>query len=240
MKKVLVLEDNAAVLKHISSIIKKTDMKAAVFPIDNISDAYRCATEKTMDLFIVDIILDRNQPNDSSGLRFIENIRQIKHYSFTPIIVVTALEDSRLYTYEKLHCYSFVEKPFEEERLKRLVEEALCFPGIDENRKTLYFRKDGIIQTVERESIVYVESVNHVLHIHTNCKDVMRIPYMTIGKLMEEADSNDFIQCSRSTVINKRYIHNLDITNRVIQLKDEMGRVEIGVMYKNRLKEVFG
>lgn len=213
-------------------------MKVMVFPVDNIRDAYQCAAEKTLDLFIVDIILDRSQTNDSSGLKFIEHIRQIKHYSFTPVIVVTALEDSRLYTYEKLHCYGFVEKPFDEDHLKRLAEEALRFPGINEKRKTLYFRKDGIIQAVERESIVYVESINHVLHIHTNRKDVMRIPYMTIAKLIEEADSNDFIQCSRNTVINKRYIHNLDITNRIIQLKGEMGRVEIGIMYKNQVKEL--
>ena len=44
-------------------------------------------------------------------------------------------------------------------------------------------------------------------------------------------DSDDFIQCIRSAVVNRCYIHNVDITNRVIQLKNRMGTVEIGVMY---------
>ena len=48
-----------------------------------------------------------------------------------------------------------------------------------------------------------------------------------------------FIQCSRSVVVNTDYIHNVDITNRVIQLKKQVGTVEIGIMYKKELRERF-
>ena len=118
-----------------------------------------------------------------------------------------------------------------------IVEQALNFPGFSKD-KTLYFQKDGITLAVEREDIVYVESVNRVLHIYTRQSDVMRILYITLKKLLDEADSQDFLQCSRSTIVNRKYIHNVDFTNRVIQLKNGMGRVDIGITFRSNLKEI--
>lgn len=239
MKKVLILEDNALVRGHLTEIVRGIGIGTEVFSFDNVKDACWCAMQCTIDLFIIDVMLDTSRPGDTSGLSFVENIRQIKSYGFTPVIIVTSLYDEKLVTYEELHCYSFLEKPFDEGRLKRQIEEALAFPGIDNKAKILKFQKDGIILAIEREYIVYVESVRHVLNIHTTRDDVMCIPYRTIKDFLEKADSNDFIQCSRCAVINRRYVYNVDLTNRVIQLKEGMGRVDIGVMYRNRIKEMF-
>lgn len=239
MKNILVLEDNPAVLEHIFNIIQEIDTKNRVYSFDNTKDAYQCALEKVIDLFVIDIILDTSSPGDSSGLKFVDNIRQIGRYGFVPIIFVTSLEDAKLYAYENLHCYSFIEKPFSVERMKQVVEQCLKFPGNIDKKKTLYFRKDGIILAVEREAIVYVESIHHILRIHTQNKDVMNIPYITIKKILDEVDSSDFVQCSRNTVINKRFIQNVDITNRIIQLKYNLGRVDIGIKYKKSMREIF-
>ena len=239
MKKVLILEDNADMLKYLFDIVQKVNVKTSVFSFDNVVSAYQCALKRTIDLFIIDLILDMHRPGDTSGLNFVEDIRRLKCYGFTPVIIVTALQDEKLVTYEKLHCYSFVEKPFDEDRLKEVIEEALAFPGTGNGTKILKFRKEGIILAVDREHIVYVESINHILHIHTIYGDVMQIPYKTIKGFLEEADSNDFLQCSRSTVINRRFVHNVDFVNRVIQFQKSMGRVDIGIMYKNQIKEMF-
>ena len=239
MKKVLILEDNAVMLEHLSDIVQEIGIKTTVFLFDNASEAGQCALKHTIDLFIIDIILDTHKPGDTSGLSFVEDIRSVKRYGFTPVIIVTSLYDEKLVTYEEFHCYSFIEKPFDEGRMKRLIEEALAFPGTDNRTKLMKFRKDGIILTVEREQIVYVESVSHVLHIHTAYDDIIHIPYRTIKGFLEEADSDNFIQCSRNTVINRKFIHNIDLTNRVVQFQKGMGRVDIGVMYKNRIKEMF-
>ncbi|MCI9439375.1 MAG: response regulator transcription factor [Lachnospiraceae bacterium] len=238
MKKVLILEDDPIILEHLSSIVQEIDIKTTVFMFNNTKDASQCLLKHTIDLFIVDIILDTHKPGDISGLSFVEAIRCITIYGFTPVIIVTSLYDEKMVTYEELHCYSFIEKPFDKGRLKKLIEKALAFPGISRT-KLLKFHKDGIIFAIEREHIVYVESANHILHIHTTNNDVMHIPYKTIKGFLEEVDSNDFIQCSRSTVINRRFVHNVDMTNRVIQLQKDMGRVDIGIMYKNQVKEMF-
>ncbi|MGN0341484.1 MAG: LytR/AlgR family response regulator transcription factor [Roseburia sp.] len=238
MKKILVLEDNQVTMECIKSLISEIDIKNAIFACPNVKDAYQIALEKDIDLFIVDIILDTGTPGDSSGLKFVDSIRKIERYAFVPVIFVSSLEDERLYTYEKLHCYSFIEKPFDPDKLKELVKKCLSFPTAEPMRKTLYFRKNGIILAVDREDIVYVECISHVLHIHTQ-EDLLCIPYVTLKKFLEDVGSTDFIQCSRNSVVNKSYIHNVDIINRVIQLKNQLGTVEIGVMYKKELKEIF-
>ncbi|NDO48234.1 response regulator transcription factor [Lachnospiraceae bacterium MD335] len=237
MKKILILEDNQPILAHIAAIVQEIDSRVKVYPFDNVKDAYQCANEKVIDLFIIDIILE-NKPGDSSGLRFVENIRKINHYGFVPIIFVTSLEDAKLYTYEKLHCYRFIEKPFDDEDLKQMVEQCLHFSESQNVAKTLYFRKDGIILAVEREDIVYAESVRHIMHIHTRQEDTLCVPYITLKKLMEDIDSSDFIQCSRRSVVNKKFVKNIDITNRIIQLKNTYGCVEIGISFKNTFREI--
>ncbi|MCM1187430.1 MAG: LytTR family DNA-binding domain-containing protein [Lachnoclostridium sp.] len=236
MKKILVLEDNPTTLMNLTQIVQNVDVKNIVYPFHDLKDAYQCAMEKEINLFIVDIILDRNNPGDSSGLKFVENIRKINHYAFVPIIFVTSLEDAQFYTYANLHCYSFVEKPFDAEQLRKLIAQCLRFGESVSTSKTLYFRKDGIILAAEREDIVYVESINHIIHIHTRQGDVLEIPYITLKKLLDDLDCLDFIQCSRNTIVNQKFIHNIDKTNGIIQLKNGMGRVDIGITFKSAIK----
>lgn len=239
LKKILILEDNPLTLEHLTNIVQETDEKSTVYSFTNRKDAYQCAMERIIDLFIIDIILDTSHSGDVSGLRFADSIRKVEHYGFTPIIFVTSLEDARSYTYEYLHCYSFIEKPFDIERVKQMVGQCLKFPGSGKTKKTLYFRKDGIILAVEREDIVYAESIDHIMHIHTSQGDILKIPYITLKRLLDEIDSSEVIQCSRNTVLNKKFVHNVDIPNRIIQLKDNYGRVEIGIMFKKYVKECF-
>lgn len=239
MKKILVLEDNPMTLGYIKSLIQEIDTKNTIFECSDVKDAYQYVLEKDIDLFIIDIILDTSRPGDSSGLKFVDGIRRIDRYAFIPVIFVTSLEDARLYTYEKLHCYSFIEKPFDPNKLKEMVMKCLSFPFVEKERKTMYFRKDGIILAADREDIVYVECINHILNIHTIQGDLLSIPYVTLKKFLSDVDSDDFIQCSRSAIVNRCYIHNVDITNRVIQLKNQMGNVEVGIMYKKGLRESF-
>lgn len=240
MKKILILDDNPAALKHLAGIIKEMELRNEVYSFMKLKDAYQCAMERIIDLFLVDIILDTSHPGDVSGLKFVENIRRVEAYRFTPIIFITSLEDPKLYAYEKLHCYHFIEKPFEEERVKLSVEQCLRFPGSGMENKTLFFRKEGIVLAVEREDITYAESCEHIMNIYTRQGDILKIPYITLKKFLEEVDHPDFIQCSRNTIINRKYIQNVDIPNRIIHLKESRGMVEIGVMFKNHVRECLG
>lgn len=240
MKKILILEDNTAAVEHLKALIDELSVKCEVYSTHNLKEAYQYILDNTVDLFIIDIILDTSRPGDTSGLKFVDNLRKIEQYAFVPVIFVTSLEDSKLYAYENLHCYSFIEKPFDSKAVRKTIEKCLHFPNKECEKKTLYFRKDGIILAVELERLVYAECINHVMHIHVDNGEVLKIPYITLKKLLGDVEGYNVIQCSRNTLVNKGFVQNVDFTNRVIQLKDNHGRVEIGVMFKKTLKEIFG
>ena len=73
-----------------------------------------------------------------TGFLLIGNIRQMERYQFTPVIIVSALEDSRQYAYERLHCFGYVGKPFHESNVKSLVSAALKFHRETGKREMLY------------------------------------------------------------------------------------------------------
>lgn len=239
LKKVLILEDNYVIRQQLGDMVKEVDAAGTVYAFGNVKDAYGCALEKRIDLFLVDIILDTRRPGDSSGLKFVQNIRQVEHYGFVPVIFITSLEDARAYTYESLHCYSFIEKPFDVNRVKEVIGQCLRFPGGGSRQKTLFFQKDGIVLAVEREDIVFGECISHVMYLHMKQGDVVSLPYVTLRRFLEEADSEEMVQCRRNIVVNRRYVCNVDYINGVIQLKGDYGRVEIGVRFRKYVKECF-
>ena len=105
--------------------------------------------------------------------------------------------------------------------------------------RILYFRRDGIIFAAEREAIVYIEMIKQRLYLHTAEERNLYVPNMTLKQIKELIDKPDIFQCRRNLVVNTRYISNVDIPNRIIQLKNGFGRIEIGLSYKKSMKEYF-
>lgn len=239
MRKILVLEDNSMTACLIKEIIDESDVKADIYIFDNVKDAYQCALEKPIDCFLVDIILNTKFPGDTSGLQFVDNIRKIQKYVLTPVIFMTSLEDTKLYTYEKLHCYCFLEKPFRPEILKTLLEQ--CFVNAETKRnKTMYFQADGVVMAVDLPEVVYVETIRRELYIHTLKLGTLKVPYKTIKAFLQEADSEDLIQCSRYSVFNRAFLKNYDPVNRMIHLKEDRGILEVGRHFKKAVEEKLG
>ena len=77
------------------------------------------------------------------------------------------------------------------------------------------------------------------MNIYTKNKDALSVSYLTLKGFLEQIDSADMIQCSRNRIVNKVFVHNVDITNRIIQLKDGLGKVEIGEKYKKAVQDAF-
>lgn len=85
--------------------------------------------------------------------------------------------------------------------------------------------------------MVYAECNNHTMYIYKKQGDIFKVPYLTIKKLLQDVDTDKIIQCSRNTVINKDYIYKVDIPNRIIELKNSYGKIDIGIMFKKHIKE---
>lgn len=235
-KSVLIIEDDVEQLSMLKQLVLTAGEKAEAFTADNVALAYRMLMEKTIDIFLVDIILDTTKPGDTSGIRLVERLRKIPKYMFTPVIFITSLEDPTMYAYTDLNCIGYIEKPFDPACIIRLVKKALNYTTERRKDISLTFRKDGILYPVKLKEIVYMESLNHVMCVHITNGSVLEIPHKTCKSVLREEDTtNCLLQCGRGILVNREYIQGIDTTNKLLMLKSGFGMVNIGSRYKRRL-----
>ena len=231
MKNVLILEDQEIIADRLRKIIKKIDDSIKIYSVDNIRDAYVHSMEVYIDLFLIDIVLNPKNPADISGLAFANEIRSVEKYKFSPIIVISSLEDPRLYAYSQIHCYSYIEKPFDSADTEKTIKEALQYKKNITNKETYVYRKDGILYSVNLEDVKYIKTQKKTVTMHTEKENII-IPYIPVAKLVNELKHNNFIQCNRACIVNKKYIESIDIVNRYIKIKKEIEYIEIGTSLK--------
>lgn len=241
-KTVLIIEDNKTQLEMLKKLVLEVNAGAEVYTASEIKIAYQIMLEKAIDVFLVDIILDVTRPGDTSGIKLVEKIRTLPQYMFTPVVFITSLEDATKYTYTDLNCLGYVEKPFSPEKVKQLVKKALHFSTEKETKKeAVYcFRKEGILFPIKVHDIIYIESINHVVNVYTVDGGFLTIPYRPCKQLLEDINAGCLMQCSRNAIVNKDYIQNIDLTNRLITLKCTPNQVEIGITYKKKILAEYG
>ncbi len=235
-KNILIVEDSTAALARLKQIIGEIDKETQIQVAYNSSEAYQLALQYTIDVFLVDIVLDVKANADVSGIEFAQRIRNLDKYAFTPMIFTTSLADPKLYAFTNLHSFAYLEKPFSTEEVKSVLIKALEYTTQRENDKKLYFRKEGLLFAVDIVDIVYIENYFRKLKIRTE-DETMEMPYRSCKKLMEEIDAKDFLQCSRNTIVNTKFIAAVDLANRYLILKEEYGRLEIGKAFIKSVKE---
>lgn len=239
-KHVLIVEDNKIQMEMLKKIVQEVNSGTVVYTAGDVQTAYQIIHERTIDVFLVDIILDPAKPGDISGIKLVESIRGIPKYLFTPVLFVTSLEDTTNYAYTDLNCLGYVEKPFNPDTVKALVERALNFATARNQDATFCFRKDGILYPVKVRDILYIESLNHVVTIHLIDGGTLTVPYKPCKTILEEIDTDCLLRCSRNVIINKNHITCVDTANRYITLKGIEDQIEIGITYKRKVLAEFG
>lgn len=235
-RKILIVEDSEAHMNVLRNIVEELQQDVQLYCASNVSRAFQIALEQHIHLFLIDIILDMKKPGDTAGLNFAREIREISKYRFTPLIFITSLEDPKLYSYSQLQCLSYIEKPFSVEQVRRTILNALEFPIKEDKERYVYFRKDRIVHSVRISDIVYIEISRRKINIHCTY-DALEIPYITCEEMLQELDSDEFIQCSRYCIINRQYIEHIDYTNRFVKMRYTETPVEIGVIMKKEFKK---
>lgn len=237
-RNVLIIEDNEACREALAAIARKCEAAGAVFCAGNSAEAYRYALEEDIHLFLVDIILEPENPTDVSGIIFAEKIREIEKYKYTPIIFVTSLVDEKLIAYQRLYCSCYIEKPIDPARVEYEIRRALGQPIEQDNESACsfyYYRKEGVIYGLETEMIISIESSFRRLLMHTT-EQTVEMSYKPLKAVMGKLPARYFVQCSKNMIINKKYIDNIDKANRYITMKD--GRqIEIGSCKRKQFLE---
>lgn len=235
MKKVLIVEDNE---KHMEALNKMlSDIEdVQIFKAYNMAEACYMLSLNYYSLFIVDIILDREKPGDVSGIKFVDQLRSDKKYQFIPVIFITSLEDPKLCAYRDLHCYQYIEKPFEPGYVIKTVKQALEFPNIVNKKEYGYFRKDGIVYSVKIDDITYVVVGRTGIEINT-LEDRLTLGYQPIATLLKEFDRDEFVRCSRNTIVNINHIEYMDFARNYIKIKNLENELEMGPILKKQLRQ---
>ena len=83
MPKLLIVEDDEWILKIFSKVLSRN---FEVNIAQTIDEFYSCIKNNVYDVFLIDLSLRE----DKNGLQLIEELRQMKDYLRTPIVVVTA------------------------------------------------------------------------------------------------------------------------------------------------------
>ena len=238
MKTVLIVEDNVRSMEMLVKIIENLRTGVEIKTASSQEEAAILAMKFNIDLFMLDIILNASNPGDVSGMKFAEYIRTLQKYKYTPIIFITALEDPELHAYSDLHCYYYVEKPYDVEKVSSVISEALEFPAVHNEPQTVFFRKDGILYKKEISEILYIENSRAGQTVYCSNGN-LKLPYKPNYKILEELASDKFIQCSRYHIINYDYIDKIDTVNRYILLKGVKTPIEIGNSFKKKfLKDI--
>lgn len=238
MKKILILEDNPRTLNALAVAVGEVRSDLRIFQAQSAAEAFAVAFSHVIDVFLLDIILTTKHPGDISGFLFAKKIREHDMYRFTPIIFLTSLEDQKCYAYSEIHSYSYLEKPYSMQKVKELVADTLEFPGAKGEQEEIYLRKDGILYQIRPHDVEYVECQNHKLQIHS-IDNYLEVPYYTLKWFMKAVPDRLFLQCSRSAVVNRRYIEYIDAVNGYIRLRGLKTMINIGARYKKRfLKEL--
>ena len=237
MARILILEDEGqsreALVKMLQSISGEVTVDAAA---DLAAARLLLGSTVSFDLFLLDINLCPQDTEDKSGLLFAEEIRAMRQYEFTPLVMITSVAGLEIEAYRRLHCYQYIVKPYVQEEIEELVGKVL-FHIQAEEQPSIVVKKDGINYKISCNEIVYCKAISRGLCIYMK-KERMEVLYLSIRQLLERLPKNLFFQCHRMFVVNKNAVRYYYLVNQVIQVEGYDEPIDIGVTYKGEVRRI--
>lgn len=239
---VLILEDNKRCREALEGIVESCQNVSRVFCFARREEAFICAADYKIDLFLIDIILETGKDNDNSGIKFADSLRECASYKLTPIIFITALAGLERELLKRVHCYDYIEKPIGDGQLiKAHINEALEAVALGmkpEKREYIPLRHDGIGYMVFADEIVYFQNRRGILYIHT-IDDIITIPGLSSKKFMKKIKRTKFLIPTYGTGVNANYISSIDFRNKEVYLKNSESIIPIGGRKFKQFKEEY-
>ena len=234
MTHVLILEDDKASLEALKRILTEYSEDLCVHTASSYREAKKLLDmDWTYRLFLLDVNLNGNAHEDIGGILFARELREQFRYTFTPVVMVTAIGAMEMQAYRELHCYQYIMKPFRPEQVKEVVQKVLEREKHEE-RPMVVVKKDGINYQVLCEDICYIEAIPRGICLHMKNEN-WNVPYVTLKQILQKVPADIFLQCHRMFAVNRRKVEYFDTVNRIVKIKDCEDIVEIGVTYKSEI-----
>lgn len=235
MKNILIAVHSPKIRSIIEKNCNKLFKTCSVTYSDNYSLSIFTMINTTIDVFIIEDYLNYEHSESTMGFQLMAKIRENEKYKFTPIFFFSNLEKSILYAYEEFHCFTCYEYPFDVNSFVRNVKIAISFQSPRGKNKRLNFKKDGLIYPISTQKILYIQSNRQGTYLQCIQNTVEEFPYRSCKQLLDLLDSTMFVQCNKSTIINKNQIKSIDLSNRTIIMNNLATGLELGLAYKDNL-----
>lgn len=235
MTRILVLEDEKESREALLLIIKKLSDEIEAHGASTLEEAKTLLTkEGPFHLFLLDINLDADEPEDTSGITFAKLVRMQAEYEFTPVVMITSIAGLEMPAYRELHCYQYILKPFTDWEVETLIRKVMAHTK-DETSQVVV-KKDGINYKINCDDIVYIQAIPRGITLGLK-KETLDIPYLSLKQMLEKLPDKKFRQCHRMFAVNEKHVEYCDLVNRIIKMKGYKEPVEIGVTYKAEMRE---
>ena len=202
---------------------------------DTVAEAYELLILTSFDGFFIEDTIPHSHDSGIMGFQLLRKIRNMHPYQFTPIFFFTKLEGARTIIYEEFHCYSCLEYPFDLDSLSRDINHLISCPSYMHEKQDVYFRQDGQLIHIPAQEIVYCECKRERLLLYLYQKPVEVFSYHSCQQILNLLNSPDFIQCSKSTIINRRYIASINEHEKNLLLQSVRKPIPIGSYYQKQL-----
>ena len=166
-------------------------------------------------------------------------MREIDKYKLTPIIFVTSLIGGEADLLKTIHCYDYIEKPIDEQKVMQIVEEVLT-RGEKSSKlpQRIYFRNDGIIYPVDVADIRYVVYQNRTLHVYDG-DECIEVPNFPLKHFLEQVQDEVFLIPIKGTAVNIAYIEAVDYVNQFVKLKEITKQISMGSVLKRTFRKEY-
>lgn len=195
---IAICEDNKDELNRLLSIIHKSTIPTYCTTFTSGEDLLKEYKLDSFDIIFMDIYM-----NGMTGIDTITAIRKIDPevlVAFTTTSLDFALESYRL------NAIKYIEKPVDEKSVIDMLKLATIKA---KNKPSINITVNGENIAIPFHRIIFLEQQGHNLLIHVMNNKIYTIKNK-IDKVAEQFDSNTFIRCHKSYLVNLNYIKSLD------------------------------
>jgi DNA-binding LytR/AlgR family response regulator len=234
-RRCMVLTGNAKLRKKLLSILEERDV-VVYAPEDE-----RCASadlyENYIDFLVIDVDCCNNKKINNPGFEFAYIIREAFKFIKKPIIFLAKDEEGKLYAYEKFNCIEFIIKPVEKSLFLAAVDKALNFSKNFFFKIPQYIKSNNVYISIFMDDVLYIDVRNRNVYFHMQDGKRIEILNSQLHYFAGDANTHGFIRIRRDTMVNARYISNIDFNNQLLTLTDKNTVLSIGNKYRINLEE---
>lgn len=229
--KIGIIEDDLLIAESIFITLQQLGY-SPLRPVRTYTDALNMIRTETPDLLLLDIIIDSTQDG-------IDLAATVNREFGIPFIFLTANSDTGTVNRAKeVKPYAYLVKPFTENDLYSSIEIAVSnFNNLKKVPQeplpklshTLFVKEGEVYRKIAIADILYIESDNVYLHIHTTTKG-----YLVREKLddfITKLSSKDFVRVHRSYAINFNQLDAIHDLTVIVKGKE----IPLGRNYRNEL-----